>query len=81
MDIPIDLPLPGQLGVLVREYAPRYDGAEDEMDEGVPKKRADNFMDMYGKSREVDEICERLYSFTEPWQWWDGKWILHGGVG
>lgn len=32
---------------------------------------------MEGKSREVEVVCERLYGFTEPWQGWEGKWIVH----
>jgi hypothetical protein len=29
----------------------------------------------------VEVVGERLYGLTEPWPWWDGKWILHGRVG
>ena len=78
MDVPIALPLLGQLGIPDREHPLRNGWCEDDMDECVSEKRADDFVDVEGESREVEVICERLYSLTEPWYWWDGKWIFHG---
>lgn len=66
MDIPIDLPFLGQLGVLYREDPLRDNGRDNDVNECICEKRAEDFVDVEGKSREMEVVCERLYGFTEP---------------
>lgn len=81
MDIPINLPLPGQLGVFHRKEPFRDRGREDDIDECICEKGADDFVNMERKCREVEVVRERLYGFTEPFRWWDGEGVLHGRGG
>ena len=81
MDVPVDLPFLGQLGVPDRKEPFGENGCDDDMDECICEKGADDFVDMEGKSGEVDIVGEGLHGFAEPRRRWDGKWILHGRVG
>jgi hypothetical protein len=81
MDIPVDLSFPAELAVLVRKQALGDNRCNHDVDESVCEKRTEYFMDMKREGSEPEVIGERLYSLTEPWQWWDRERILHDQEG
>jgi len=79
MDVPVDLPFRRELRIFDGEYALRELRRENMVDECVSEERDEHFVHMQRECREVEIVGERLDGFTEPWQWWDRKWVVHCG--
>ncbi len=79
MDVPVDLPLFGELVVLDGEEDVGDPWRKENIDKCVAKERSQNFVDMERECREAGPVGERLYCVTEPWDWRDGEWVVHCG--
>ena len=77
MDIPVDLLLFGELGVFDREDLLGNPWCKDGVDEGIAKKRTNDFVDMKRKSCKVEIVGERLNCLAQPGYWWDREGIVH----